>query len=272
MKKGRELIDEINAYQPEKGKFGLWWLGQASFVLKLGNKCLYIDPFFSDFEARLTKPLFDASLLTNADYILGTHNHVDHIDSKFWPGFSESSPQAKFIVPLFWQDALSEKFAIDASRMIGVGNDVAFEEDGLKISAIPSAHEFLDRDPDTGEYPAVGYVIEYEGNVIYHSGDCCLYEGLETRLKACKKFDLMMLPITGRSAAKFKVNFLGNMTYQEAVDLAGNVKPACAMPMHFDAFEGNTEDPTLFSDYLEAKYPGIPCVIPKHGELMVFPL
>ncbi|WP_309441889.1 hypothetical protein [Dysosmobacter sp.] len=77
---------------------------------------------------------------------------------------------------------------------------------------------------------------------------------------------MMLLPINGRSASRLRRGILGNMTYQEAADLAGAVKPGLVIPMHYDAYAGNLENPLLFQDYLHVKYPDVPCAVPRAGE------
>ena len=48
--------------------------------------------------------------------------------------------------------------------------------------------------------------------------------------------------------------------------LAGAVKPGLVIPMHYDAYAGNLENPLLFQDYLHVKYPDVPCAVPRAGE------
>ena len=112
----------------------------------------------------------------------------------------------------------------------------------------------------------MGYAVSYQGATVYHAGDCCIYEGLETRLRQLGRLDVMLLPINGRSASRLRRGILGNMTYQEAADLAGAVKPGLVIPMHYDAYAGNLENPLLFQDYLHVKYPDVPCAVPRAGE------
>jgi L-ascorbate metabolism protein UlaG (beta-lactamase superfamily) len=66
----------------------------------------------------------------------------------------------------------------------------------------------------------------------------------------------MFLPINGRDAERYRRNTIGNMTYQEAADLAGALRPKVVAPMHYDMFAGNAEDPGRFLVYLHAKFPG----------------
>jgi hypothetical protein len=34
-------------------------------------------------------------------------------------------------------------------------------------------------------------------------------------------------------------------------------------------FDGNTEDPLLFTDYMTVKYPGLKTLVPRYGEPVV---
>ena len=188
------------------------------------------------------------------DFIFGSHDHIDHIDHPIWKEVNKLKPNQKFIIPEALKKSLSEEMSIPLENFIGLNDDEKYEESGLSVTAIASAHELLDKDPETGLYPYLGFIIEIDGVVIYHSGDTCKYEGLESKLKNYQ-IDIAFLPINGRDAVRFKRNCIGNMTYQEAVDLAGAVKPKLTVPGHYGMFAHNTEDPQLFVDFLNAKYP-----------------
>jgi len=133
------------------------------------------------------------------------------------------------------------------------------------LGGVAAAHERLDADEATGLYPYLGYVIEAIGCRVYHAGDTCRYEGLETRLKELAPLDVMFLPINGRDAQRLAGGCIGNMTYQEAVDLAGEVGPRLAVAAHFEMFANNTEDPAKFVEYMNVKFPSVRPLIPEHG-------
>ncbi|MFB3891015.1 MAG: MBL fold metallo-hydrolase [Phycisphaerae bacterium] len=136
---------------------------------------------------------------------------------------------------------------------------------GVRITAVASAHEFLDRDEATGRYPYLGYIIKANGRTIYHAGDCCIYEGLVTKLRRWR-FDAMILPINGRDATRLAANCIGNMTYQEAADLAGAVGTKLVIPAHYDMFKMNLGSPSDFAAYVSVKYPKMKVRICEHGE------
>ncbi len=268
MPTGQALSQEIEATPAPRGSCAFWWLGQMGFVLKCGDQVLYVDAFLAAYPGRRIPPLLQPAEAAHASLILGTHDHADHIDRVVWPDWSHSAARAKFVVPEILKKQLSAELGIPPERMVGLTDLQTGEWNGVKITGIAAAHEFLDRDEPTGLYPYLGYVIEANGCTLYHSGDCCVYEGLQAKLSKWK-FDVMFLPINGRDARRLKMNIIGNMTYQEAADLAGALKPGLVVPAHFEMFEPNREDPQLFADYMAVKYPRQNVLIPRHGERMI---
>ena len=67
MKTGKALIRDINECNLKKGECALWWLGQHGFIVKLGNRVLYFDPFLSRHKKRRIQPLLAPEDVTNAD-------------------------------------------------------------------------------------------------------------------------------------------------------------------------------------------------------------
>ena len=257
------LINKFKKTVLRENELALCRLGQHSFLLKIADKLLAFDPYLSDISKRLIKPLVNAEELADFDLIFGSHDHSDHIDR---PQLARmASGRAKFVFPAAVAGTITE---IPQDRIITAKGDDEIEFDGLKIYALPSAHEFLEQD-SCGAYFNLGFVVETDGFGIYHSGDCCIYEGLLSRLKKLNP-DIMLLPINGRDAERLKRGCIGNMTYQEAVELAGFAGTKLAVPGHYDMFEGNLENPQCFIDYAKVKFPHLETKISAPGEIMVF--
>lgn len=262
---GPALLEAFASTTCGNGELAFWWLGQHSFVLKMAGKLILVDPFLTAMKARRVPPLFSAEDTVDADLIVGSHDHADHIDRPVWPALAKSSPRASFLVPDLLRLGLAEDLAIPANRLVGFDDGTTAEFDGLRITAIPAAHELLDQDPETGRYPYLGFVFEAEGLVVYFAGDTCIYEGLVTRLRRWE-IDLALLPINGRDAARLRRNCIGNMTYQEAVDLAGTLGCRCVVPTHYDMFEGNLANVEDFCEYLSVKFPAVEAIVPGYGQ------
>jgi L-ascorbate metabolism protein UlaG (beta-lactamase superfamily) len=266
---GPALIKDIDDCRLSSNQGAFWWLGQHGFAVKLGRKVLYIDAFLSEHHDRLIPPLFRPQEISNADYILGSHDHADHIDRDAWPVLAANLPKTRFVVPALLKENLSSELGIAEDRIVGL-DDLTFFDDGeIRITGIAASHELLDKDPQAGLYPYLGFVVEGNGRSLYHSGDSCIYEGLQTKLKRWK-LDAMFLPINGRDAKRLSSGCIGNMTYQEAADLAGALSPGLVIPAHYDMFAHNGGNPKLFLGYISVKYPAIKAKLCRHGKREMF--
>jgi L-ascorbate metabolism protein UlaG (beta-lactamase superfamily) len=176
----------------------------------------------------------------------------------------QASPRARLIIPKLLKDQVVGDLHLDATRVLGIDVAVPLDIAGLIVAAVPAAHEFLDRDLVSGLYPYLGFVVTGNDFCFYHAGDTCIYEGIHALLRRWN-IDLAMLPINGRDARRLKSGCIGNMTYQEAADLAGSLNFATTIPTHFEMFEMNSVNPQLFIDYMAVKYPGLHTFIPEHG-------
>lgn len=265
VKQGQDLIADIDACEPPTGQMALWWLGQHSFVVKAGKAIIYIDPFLSPLPERQVPPLFEPGQINHATLICGSHDHRDHIDRDIWPLLAEASPDAKFVAPALFADQLASDVGIDPERFLGLDDGTSVNFAGVSVTGVAAAHEFLDQDAATKQFPYLGFIFQIEGCTLYHAGDTCWYDGLQTKLRGYA-FDAMLLPINGRDAARLSAGIIGNMTYQEAADLAGPLQPGLVVPTHYDMFAGNPGDPDAFCEYVNVKYPYVPTRICKYGE------
>lgn len=269
MRMHEELEKEIASTKVEQGSCAMWWLGQMGCAIKFaGNKLLYVDAYLSDSPKRTVPPLLTVEEIGDPLLILGSHNHSDHIDRPIWREIAKIDKDVTFVVPEIHKAGIVSELGIDADRIDGLNDLMSIDCDGITVTAVASAHEFLDKDEDSGLYPFLGFVLKYNGITIYHPGDTCRYEGLFPKIKGFKP-DVMILPINGRDAVRFEKNTIGNLTYQEAADFAGYVKPKLTIPGHFEMFAHNGEDPELFTEYMRVKYPKLDVMIPKHGEKIV---
>lgn len=258
------LMQRFREQSNPGGEAALLWLGQMGLLIRIGKTVLCVDYYASDAENRRVPPPIPAEEMGGVDLFLGTHDHLDHIDHEAWKTWAQVCPEAGFVFPEMHRpkilaDGIPEKRAlgIDAGGEIRVGE--------ISIRAIAAAHEFLDRDPATGRYPCLQYIIEGGGFRIYHAGDTVRYEGMLPLLREFGPLDVALLPINGRDGTRYRRNCIGNMTYQEAADLAGELSPRLVIPGHWDMFADNSADPRAFADYLDAKYEGrIPCLIPEY--------
>ena len=268
MKTGRALIAEVDETALPPGAVAFWWLGQMSYIVKVANTILYFDPYLSPSPRRNVPPLLEPKEITHADWVFGSHDHNDHIDPYAILGIAQASPQARFVVSRVAQRHLLA-LGLPSERIVALDEGLIHVLGDLAILPIAAAHEFLDRDPTLG-HPYLSYIVCCGGVVIYHAGDTCLYEGMISKLLRWK-VDVAFVPINGRDAVRLARGCIGNMTYQEAVDLVGTMAPRLAVPGHYDMFRDNSADPNLFTAYMEVKYPHLKYWVGAHGERVILP-
>ena len=268
MKTGQALLRDINeTIVPEDG-LAFWWLGQVSYVVKVGDIVLYFDPFLQETTSRQIPSLLEAETIDHADWVFGSHDHMDHIDPVAISGIAQASPQSRFVVSRVARLRLLD-MGINPSRIIALDEGMAHNDLNLSITPVAAKHEAFDHDPELG-YPYLSYIVEIGGLTILHLGDTLCYEGLVTKLRPWA-IDVMFVPINGRDAERYLRGCLGNMTYQEAVDLAGELSPRLTVPGHYDMFANNSQDPAPFAAMIEAKYPELDYWIGDHGEAVILP-
>ena len=249
----------------EKEKAALTWMGQMGLWVTIGGTTVSIDYFASELDGRQSRPPVPAGEVGGIDAFLGTHDHLDHIDHDSWKVWAETCPDAVFVFP----EACRKSVAADGirpDRLKGMYEGMQVGIGDITVRAIPAAHEFLTADGE-GHSHCLQYILEGNGVRILHMGDTLRYEGMLAKLAAFGRFDVILLPINGRDGERYRRGCIGNMTFQEAADLAGELRPGLVIPGHWDMFADNPGDPAAFADYLDAKYEGkVPCHIPKIGE------
>jgi len=268
MKQHRELVESVETTECPPGGVVFWWMGQHSFIVKSGSTVFLMDPYLSPNPARRTPPLLTPEEVTFADYVLCTHDHSDHIDPGAVPGIAKASPHALFVASRVARKRMLD-LGVDPKQLVSLDAGDILQMNEIRVTAVKAKHEHFDRDPTLG-YPYLGFVVEAHGATFYHSGDCIYYDGL-ARTLAEWRFDVIFLPINGRDARRLKANCLGNFTFQEAVDLAGEIVTRFAIPTHYDMFESNSANPGDFVEYLHVKYPTIRTWVGEPGEPVLIP-
>ena len=258
------LLRSIKETDVAPGQLVFWWLGQMGWCLKTSVRTVYIDPYLTPREKRLFPPVLTPELIDNADLILCTHDHIDHIDHPALPGMLNASTEAKLVVPKIAVDELVTSDGIPVERILPINTSKVLELDGCRITALKAKHEDFDYSEEFG-YPYLQYIIEMDGLVIYHAGDTLRYEGMLPELQQWQ-IDVAFVPINGRDSTRYRRNCMGCMTWQEAADLCAEIEPRLVCPGHWDTFPDNSENPLLFIDYCKVKYPELVCWLGRQGQ------
>ncbi len=259
--RGRALIEEIETTLTSTPT--LWWLGHAGFVVKYQSITFYVDPCFSDFAARprLAEAPLRGEEASNADLILCTHAHEDHMDPRTLKPMLQASPRAKIVMPKS-AAGHAHSLGIPYERMTttDAGLRVEYFKDGLysRVYSEPSAHPTLEWTP-IGGYPYLGYLIRFDRWTIYHPGNCVLYEGLVERLRPYT-VSVALLPIAG-----------ANFSVAEAAQLAADIGAEWLVPMHYGTFGPDAGEESRFVEHMLGQRPAQPFKVFRRGEKWTVP-
>lgn len=249
---GDAFLADVAAARAVPASLHLWWLGQSGFLVQWQGRHLLLDPYLSDSltdkyaatdkrHVRMTDRVIEPERLTFIDAVASTHNHTDHFDPDTLCPLLAANPNLTLIVPEANRMIAGERMNLSAKRFLGIDEAQTLSATGFEITAIPAAHETIERD-EWGSLRFVGYVVRCGPWTLYHSGDTVLYEHMVERL-ADWRIDVALLPINGRDPGR---GVAGNLSGREAAGLAHQIGARVVIPCHYEMFEFNTASPEEF--------------------------
>lgn len=183
----------------------------ASLMLQAGGKALYVDPAEGKYDG-----------LPQADYILITHDHGDHMVPAVVDKLKK--PSTVILAPKAVAAAIAAATVISNGETRTIGD--------FTVEAIPMYNLTPARQQFHPKGRGNGYVVAYGGKRFYFSGDT---EGIP-EMKALRNIDVafvcMNLPYT--------------MSPQEAAPAVRAFHPAVVYPYHYKG-----SDPTVFAKALD---------------------
>ena len=208
----------------------LKYFSHSAFQLTTSaGKKILIDPFLT---GNPTAPVKASDV--NADYIILTHAHGDHIGDSF--DIAKRCNSTFICVNELAEYCKSKGF--NAHNM-HIGGGYNFEFGRVKFTI--AHHGSMTPDNYYGGEPA-GVIISADGKNVYHTGDTGLFYDMKL-IGEMTSIDYMLLPIGD--------NFtMGITDALKAVELA---KPKVAIPMHYNTFPVIAADPNEFKKQVEAK-------------------
>jgi L-ascorbate 6-phosphate lactonase len=257
------LLPALTRLDVARDEVALWWLGQASFVLRFAGATVLVDPFLEPHPDRLVPPPFAAEDAAGVDVVAITHDHLDHLDRASLPAIAAASPAARFVAPL----PLAASLGIPTERIVGLRPGESVDVAGVRVHGVAALHGDTPADAycfdgaaGDGECRFLGYVFAGDTIRVYHSGDTIPYDGLADELRRLEP-DVALLPINGRDPEREAAGIVGNLDEREAVELAAAAAVDLLVPMHWDMFAANPGSPSTAVE-LAREHPHLGVLIP----------
>jgi L-ascorbate metabolism protein UlaG (beta-lactamase superfamily)/glycosyltransferase involved in cell wall biosynthesis len=223
----------------------LQMLGQSGCRLDFNNIVIYVDPYLSNSAQELIDPNLKRKIpipiqpsdINDADWVLISHNHIDHCDPFTIPLIASACPKAKFIGPAPVIKKLDD-MGVAKKRIFLAIEDWVDIGKGLRICAVPAAHPDIQRD-DEDNLACIGYLIDYFDNKIYFAGDTSVHQDIINILISRGPIHTAFLPINEHNYFRAQDGIIGNMSVREAFAFASKVGVKQVIPVHWDMFTVN---------------------------------
>ncbi|MEN9555021.1 MAG: hypothetical protein RLZZ232_1307 [Planctomycetota bacterium] len=215
----------------------LTFLGHSAFQLEVAGKSILIDPFLTGNPQAST-----SAESIDADYIVITHGHGDHVGDAV-----EIARRTNAMVISNHEISLwLRKQGVARTHDMHLGGSHRFEFGILKLTL--AFHGSILPDGTCGGNPAGLLFKTAEGNV-YHAGDTALFSDMS---------------LIGEEALKVAILPIGDnytMGPEDAVRAVSLLKPAIAIPCHYNTFPVIEQDAEAWSQQVRSKTSAQPVIL-----------
>jgi L-ascorbate metabolism protein UlaG (beta-lactamase superfamily) len=194
------------------------WIGHGGYRLRTSDKVIYIDPYKLSQKHNNKK---------DADLILITHNHFDHLSIEDMDNLINSN--TKIICSNECVQTLNKKY--NKNETVTLNPKEKSEVKGIKIEAVNAYNTNKSFHPK--EDNKIGFILNINNLKIYHTGDTDIIPEMEGTDP-----DIAFVPVSGTYV----------MDAKEAAKAVNElIKPKrIAIPMHYNSIVGSIDDAETF--------------------------
>jgi L-ascorbate 6-phosphate lactonase len=233
----------------------LWYLGCNGFILKASDgTTVFIDPYLGLGDpprpVRMIPVPFDPTDVVEADAVLATHEHTDHVHGPSQAPILEET-DATFYGPSAAVETAGEwtdEYDLTAEAFAEIEEGDTIEVGSLEIAVEPAY------DPDA-DHP-VSYVIRHESGTFFHGGDARPSEAFES---VGQRYDIDLGVVAFGSSGMI----LDKQTREPkhttwyadenmAAEAAAQLRMDRLLPTHWDMWKGLTADPEALRHHIRS--------------------
>ncbi|TLX92820.1 MAG: MBL fold metallo-hydrolase [Thaumarchaeota archaeon] len=195
------------------------------------------DTFSIESDVRIFFDPYKLSKQSEADLILISHDHFDHLSLE---DLQKISTTKTTIVAA--KECVNKITGIAFKEKMGIAPGEEKTVNGIRIRAISAYNiDKINHDTKKPFHPKednkIGFLVNINGIVIYHTGDSDLIPEMFNL-----RPDILLIPVSGTYV----------MTNKEAAKATEIIKPKIAIPMHYGTIVGTERDATEFKNLVKS--------------------
>ncbi|MCP4755767.1 MAG: hydrolase [Proteobacteria bacterium] len=234
----------IERFHAMKGKNTITWLGQSTFLIRMGGKTILTDPYLTEYASpfsvfgprRFSSPGISLENLPSIDIIVVSHNHLDHLDEETVESI-KNKKDVRVYVPLGIKSFFTER---NYTQVEELDWHEQKSVDGLKLTALPTVHHSGRSMGDKDKTLWCSWAIASPSASVYFIGDSgyspTIFKNIGLKHGP---FDAALVTI-----GTYKTRESGPITHlypHEAVQVGLEVKAKSIVAMHWGTIELSDE-------------------------------
>jgi L-ascorbate metabolism protein UlaG (beta-lactamase superfamily) len=222
---------------PPASGLRLTWMGHSTVFTEIDGRRVLFDPVWgercSPFSfvgpKRLHEPPVPLKELGEADAIVISHDHYDHLDMPTIKALAGTG--TRFVVPL-GVGAHLERWGVPVDRMTELDWHESTQVAGLTLTATPARHFCGRAIRNTQHTLWASWVVSGPEHRVYHSGDTGYFPGFAEIGASYGPFDATMVQIGAYSDFWPDIH----MTPEEGVRAHQDLRGGLMLPIHWGTF------------------------------------
>jgi len=213
------------------------WLGHSTFLIQMAGKNIITDPIFGSLSSvfrRLVPPVVTVKDLPRIDYVLISHNHFDHMDSKSLSDLKERFPEMRALVPMGDKDWFDRHLFKNSSEHMWWDEITDEQDPTFKCTFLPANHWSQRTLFDKNRSLWGSWMIQSSEFSVYFAGDTSWGLHFKQIGREFKRIDIALLPIApGEPRSWMKET---HINAEEAVQAFIDLNADVLIPMHWGTF------------------------------------
>ncbi len=234
------LKPDFIGLEKDTGHDYMVWLGHSTVFMRINKMRIITDPVFWDvtrFIKRKTPFPVDPTELPKIDFVLISHSHYDHLNTKSIE-FLREKHDPVFVSGPGYEDYF-KSLNITKYKTLVWWEEFSTNDSDIKIISLPAQHWSKRGFFDTDKMLWMGFLIKGGGKAYCWIGDSGYFDGFKEIGRRFGPMDILLAPIGAYEPRWFmKMNHLNP---EEALKAARDLRARLVIPIHWGTFDLSDE-------------------------------